>query len=669
MKVLKQKAWITVSLITATVAVAALGFNADRALPPEDYQRTVSHINESLYVDSRINEAVLERRQGLDRNYDLISALVARQHEILEEFEDGSTLARQIAESKLNADVTTLTAAVTAKEESVERFKRHYAVQRNSFQYLQIIIAELVKTATENHQSVLAVSLDSLLHEILLYSVTPNSLDDERVSALLNSLEIAQEKLPPDLAANVHITIKHGRVLLTEKTATDALVRQILAPTTRMLTQKLLRNYETWHKQRSEVIRNHQYQLYAISLVSAIYLAYILVQLTRTSNTLKRNLHDLSNQKLAVDEHAIASTCSLGGNILSVNDKFCALSGYDRAELVGKKHKVIKSGFHSPPFYTEMWHCILRGEVFHGEICNQRKNGSYYWIASTITPFKDERGIIEYFVEIATDITARKEAEQRVSSLNATLEKQVEERTAQLAETNKELEAFSYSVSHDLRAPLRAISGFSAALTEDCANQLEPSCLDYLDRIRGASEKMNHLIDDMLQLSRVTRAEFAATTVDLCALAHQVTDDLRTSNPTRSVEVVMPTDCIVQGDARLLTIVLVNLLSNAWKFTRHQAQARIELGRLDQQGEAIYFIRDNGAGFNMAYSDKLFKAFQRLHSTQQYEGTGIGLSIVQRIIRRHGGRVWAESEEGKGATFFFTLAPPPFTANEGLGSA
>lgn len=666
MKAIHQKPWIAVALITATAAVAALGFNADRALPPEDYQRVVSQINESLYVDSRINEAVLERRQGLNRNYDLIVALVAQQHALLTEFQDDSTLVRQIAESHLNADVTTLTAAVTAKEESVERFKRHFAVQRNSFQYLPVIIAELIKTATAKHQGVLANSLDSLLHEMLLYSVTPNSLGDERVSALLNSLEIAQEKLPTDLAANVHITIKHGRVLLTEKSATDALVRQILAPTTRMLTQKLLRNYETWHKQRSEVIRNYQYQLYAISLVSAVYLAYILAQLSRTSATLRRNLHDLSNQKLAVDEHAIASTCSLGGNILSVNDKFCALSGYDRAELVHKKHNIVKSGFHAPPFYTEMWHCILRGEVFHGEICNQRKDGTYYWIASTITPFKDERGIIEYFVEIATDITARKEAEQRIINLNANLEKQVEERTAQLADANKELEAFSYSVSHDLRAPLRAISGFSAALTEDCGKQLDPSCLDYLDRIRGASEKMNHLIDDMLQLSRVTRAEFSATTVDLCALAHQVTDELRTSNPTRTVEVVMPTDCIVQGDARLLTIVLVNLLSNAWKFTRHQTQARIELGRTIQQGETIYFIRDNGAGFNMAYADKLFKAFQRLHSTQQYEGTGIGLSIVQRIIRRHGGRVWAESAEGKGATFFFSLGAPPLTTTSDI---
>ena len=231
----------------------------------------------------------------------------------------------------------------------------------------------------------------------------------------------------------------------------------------------------------------------------------------------------------------------------------------------------------------------------------------------------------------------------------------VEQRTQELQIANQELEAFSYSVSHDLRAPLRAIHGFSAALAEDCGEQINEQCTGHLRRIQSACEKMGHLIDDLLQLSRITRTKLNVAPVDICALARQVIDGLRSGDIERSVDVVIAPTCQVQGDARLLAITLENLLGNAWKFTRDQPQARIEFGQKEIGNETVNFVRDNGAGFNIAYADKLFKAFQRLHTDQQFEGTGIGLSIVQRIVQRHGGRIWAEAEEGKGATFYFTL--------------
>jgi signal transduction histidine kinase len=220
---------------------------------------------------------------------------------------------------------------------------------------------------------------------------------------------------------------------------------------------------------------------------------------------------------------------------------------------------------------------------------------------------------------------------------------------------NKELEAFAYSVSHDLRAPLRAIDGFSQALLEDYAARLDAGGRHYLDRVRANAQRMAQLIDDLLDLSRVSRSALQREAVDLSALAREIVAELRRAQPDRQVEVVIADGLRAVGDGRLLAVALQNLLGNAWKFTARQARARIELGRTNENGHSAFFVKDDGAGFDMRYVDKLFGAFQRLHSPQEFEGNGIGLATVQRIVRRHGGRVWATGEVGNGATFYFTV--------------
>jgi signal transduction histidine kinase len=233
---------------------------------------------------------------------------------------------------------------------------------------------------------------------------------------------------------------------------------------------------------------------------------------------------------------------------------------------------------------------------------------------------------------------------------------QLHQRTAQLEATNKELESFSYSVSHDLRSPLRSIDGFSLALLEDYGERLDATGQDYLQRVRAATQRMGQLIDDLLSLARVTRRELHHEHVDFSALAATIADALQREYPDRQVEVIIAPGLVGYGDARLLQIVLENLLGNAWKFTVRRPCATIEFGMAPCNGQMAYFVRDNGAGFDMAYADKLFGAFQRLHAMAEFSGSGIGLATVQRIIHRHGGHVWAESDLNQGATFYFTVA-------------
>jgi len=221
---------------------------------------------------------------------------------------------------------------------------------------------------------------------------------------------------------------------------------------------------------------------------------------------------------------------------------------------------------------------------------------------------------------------------------------------------NRELQAFSYSVAHDLRAPLRSIDGFSHVLLDDYADRLDQTGVEYLQKVRAGAKQMAQLIDDLLKLSRVTREELTAEAVPLSTVARAVMTRLAEADPARKVEVVIPDGIIAHGDPGLITVILDNLLGNAWKFTRNRAEGRIELGVREEQGQTTYFVRDNGAGFDMVHAEKLFGAFQRLHSDREFDGNGIGLAIVQRIVQRHGGRVWAEGAVDKGATIYFTLA-------------
>ncbi|MDN3576952.1 ATP-binding protein [Chitinimonas viridis] len=292
-------------------------------------------------------------------------------------------------------------------------------------------------------------------------------------------------------------------------------------------------------------------------------------------------------------------------------------------------------------------------------------DGKSVWVMLVATAIPDEAGE-RHLQGYLIDISARKSTEIELNHYRNHLEELVEQRTKALAAANKELEAFSYSVSHDLRAPLRSVDGFSQVLLEDYADKLDDAGRQYLGRIRRATQNMSNLIDDLLNLSKLTRSEVNTQPVNLSEIATEITQDLKLAEPSREVSINIMPNLITDADPKLVRVALQNLLANAWKFTAKTLNGEIKFGATHIDGQNAFYVSDNGAGFDMAYADKLFGAFQRLHSPQEFEGNGVGLAIVQRIVNRHNGRVWAKGALNQGATFYFTL---PRQADRAAGVA
>ena len=334
--------------------------------------------------------------------------------------------------------------------------------------------------------------------------------------------------------------------------------------------------------------------------------------------------------------------------------------GYKTDEIIGKKY--FYDSF-APDIKAEMTKAALgvfaeKGVFTNLENANIHKDGHIVILSTSGSPLLDAKGNLMGYRGADTDITQRKQGEEEIKRINAELEQRVHERTFQLETINKELESFSYSVSHDLRSPLRSIDGFSNLLLKNYSNLLDDQGKDYFQRVMKASRRMGLLIDDLMKLSRFTRIEMKRGITNLSSIAESIVEEFKSADPERQINIFIQPGMIANVDSDLIQNALQNLFDNAWKYSKNKADAKIEFGAMEKDGNTVYYVRDNGAGFDMKYVDKLFSAFQRLHSDDEFEGTGIGLATVNRIIHRHGGTIWAEGAVNSGATFYFTLNNP-----------
>ena len=615
-------------------------FLNSQAIDRQEHERIVRQLSEMKSLNARVSEEVMGSRFGLSANYDRLVEALERLARAAQAFCD------EIPPSVLphtKRAVERFEAMMERRHDNVERFKSHNAVLKNSLSYLPTAIDHFLGAPPlPPERAELAEELRRLLRRLLQFSLTSGFEHRAGALELIGHLDIASAELESEAREAFAPVLLHARLVLKHREQVDTLVRDAYAVAGGESIEGILSAYIAEFERQERRAQRYRLGLLGVSALLALLAALGLVRQFRTSRALRETVDELNFQKFALDQHAIVSITDPGGRITYANDKFCEISRYRRDELVGENHRIIKSDEHPPEFFERMWQTIAGGETWHGEIKNRAKDGSHYWVASTIVPALDEAGRPRAYISIRTEITKRKRAEQAAEA------------------ANRAKSDFLANMSHEIRTPMNAIIGMSHLILK---TELTPRQHDYLEKIHSAGEALLGIIDDILDFTKIEagRLDMERIGFQLEEMLAGVGDVMAHRAHAKGLTLRIDagdTPRRLVGDPLRLSQVLINLINNAVKFTE-RGKVAVEIREAARAGERIQLrvaVSDTGIGLSAEQCARLFQPFTQADSstTRRYGGTGLGLSICRRLVELMEGEIRVESEPGRGSTFSFT---------------
>lgn len=685
-------------LWTGIIALLSFLFIKTQGFDYEAHAKTLSLVRSIGQLDTKLNEDILEARLGILNNYDPLMDTVGQIENIHARLKSTQTALYHAGHKDIDARLDAAILTFAHKQSGLERFKSKNTQYRNALAHLSFAMSyfaggapSLVKALPADQLNVLQREMGDILSDTFMYA----AVDDVRhlrphIEAQLESIQVLRKSYPAEQQEAVRVALAHIENVLQLKPEVTALTNELIALPSARRYDDLYQACQSLGEAKTAETVHYRLALYLGSILMLGYIGYILIRLRQNRRALEETNSELEFQKLALDRHAIVSITDARGRITYANDQFCEISQYSREELLGQNHRIVNSGLHPKDFFSALWKTISSGQVWQGAIRNRKKDGSFYWVETTVAPFLDHTGKPSRYVSIRTDTTQQKEAEEALRRSNDALEERVRIRTAdleannaqtqlilnQLQQRNEENSMLVYSVSHDLRSPLVNLQGFSkelVAVAEDLRglvtgngipDEIQKRGLILIDSdmqgcikfIQAGVMRLSNIIDALLRLSRAGQVEYHWTEVDTGLVIKRIMDSMQAVATERDAAFTAGDLPPIWGDATAVEQIFANLIGNALNYLDPKRPGIIEIGwKPDADASRrTYYVRDNGLGMSEAAKSKLFQIFQRFHPDKA-KGEGVGLSIVRRMVVRHSGKIWVESREGEGTTFFVSL--------------
>lgn len=686
--------WVGIIALLSFLFVKTLEFDYEAHTQTLDLVLSIEHL------DTALDKEILESRLGILNNYDPLVDIPEKIKRTHARLKGAKTELYHAGRKDIDARLDAAMQAFTRKQSVIERFKSKNTQYRNALDYLPLAMSyfvegglPLVHALPADELNTLRNEMGDILSDTLMYAAADDAQDIRpHIEAQLESVNALRKKYPAELQEVIRVALVHIGNVLQLKPEVDALTSELSDMPSARRYDDLYQVYQRLGDAKAAEAGRYRLALYIGSILLLGYIGYILFRLKQNRRALEASNNELQFHKFALDRHAIVSITDARGIIIYANEKFCEISQYSREELLGRNHRIVNSGLHPRGFFGEFWQTISSGKVWQGKIRNRKKDGSFYWVETTIVPFLDHTGKPSRYVSIRTDITQQKEAEEALRRSNDELEDRVRRRTAdleanyaqtqlflsQLQQRNEENSMLVYSVSHDLRSPLVNLQGFSkelVAVAEDMRGLISgdgvpaavqkrglvlidsdmQGCIKF---IQAGVMRLSGIIDALLRLSRAGRVEYHWTEVNTGLVIKRIMDSMQSVATERGAAISAGNLPHIWGDATAVEQIFANLIGNALNYLDPKRPGSIEIGWLpDNDANAslrTYYVRDNGLGMSEAAKGKLFQIFQRFHPDKA-KGEGVGLSIVRRMVERHGGKIRVESREGEGTTFFVSL--------------